>query len=238
MPIETDTRNEQAGSGSSFTRMGGVDRRDRDLQLREGFLPERRKLVTVLIRDPNTGDARCSIFPDVEFAERFIRATIKLEGRQAFLAYWTLGEEPDLPQLNSTGRQAKVVVVSRSGEELGLVKPLTFADMEAARVYFESDREREIAAIKASVFWALPLQIRQDAAGAVRLSSPPGALHQESDQLEHSRASLLNTRAERDPGFLTGGGQIMSVRSVLSVARWPTRGPGEFKGFQSPRGKF
>ena len=100
MSTGTDTVIQRAGAGSQFTGTGSADRRDRDLQLRRGFLPERRKLVTVLVRDPNTGDARCSIFPDVELAERFIRATIKVSGRQAFLAYWTLGEEPNLPEIS------------------------------------------------------------------------------------------------------------------------------------------
>jgi len=231
MSTGTDTVIQRAGAGSQFSGSGGADRRDRDLQLRRGFLPERRKLVTVLVRDPNTGDARCSIFPDVELAERFIRATIKVSGRQAFLAYWTLGEEPNLPDMSSRERPAEVVVVSRSGEALELVKPLAFPDMDAARAYFERDREREMAAADASVFWALPLQIRRDAAGAVRLSPPfPGAVRHaaEQDKGQSARASLLNP----------DGDQIVAVRSVLSVERWPDRGPREFKGFQSPRGRF
>ena len=241
MSTGTDTRKQHVGAGNPSSGIGGADRRERDLQLREGFLPERRKLVTVLVRDPNTGDARCSIFPDVEFAERFICASIKVAGRQAFLAYWTLGEEPNLPQLSHGERQAEVVVVSRSGQALDLVKPLTFPDMETARVYFERDREREIAVVRASIFWALPLQIRRDLTGAVRLSPRfPGAVLQTSDQLEdlRARAPLLNTGAERDPGLPQAGGQIKLVRSVLSVERWPARAPREFKGFQSPPGRF
>lgn len=218
-----------------------ADRRDGNLQLREGFLPERRRLVTVLVRDPNTGDARCSIFPDIEFAERFIGAMIKVAGRQAFRAYWTLGEEPNLPEVSYGGRQAEVVVVSRIGQPLELVKPLAFPDMETARIYYEREREREIAAVRASVFWAFPLQIRRDGTGAVRLSPRfPGAVRQRSEQLEALgvRAPLLNTGAGLDPSVRQAVSQVLSVRSVLSVERWPARAQREFKGFQSPPGKF
>lgn len=241
MSIQTDTRVQDVAAGIPSSGIRGVDRRARDLQLRDGFLPERRKLVAVLVRDPNTGDARCSIFPDFELAERFISATIKIAGRQAFLAYWTLGEKPELPQVHHGEGQAEVVVVSRSGEALELVKPLTFPDMETARAYFERDREREIAAARASIFWALSLQIRRDATGTVRLTPPsPGAGSQTSDQFEQlrGRAPVLSTGAERYPSLPKDGGQIVSVRSVLSVERWPVRAPRQFSGFHSPPGKF
>ena len=241
MSIQTETRDWQLAEGLRSCGIRGADRRDRDLQLREGFLPERRKLVAVLVRDTKTGAARCSIFPDFEFAERFISATIKIAGRQAFLAYWTLGEEPELPQAYRGEGQAEVVVVSRGGKALELVKPLTFPDMASARAYFERDREREIAAARASVFWALPLQIRRDAMGVVRLTPPlPRAGSDISDQFEQlrGRATPLSTGAERDSSLPNAGGQIVSVRSVLSVERWPVRAPRQFSGFHSPPGKF
>lgn len=218
----------------------GPDRRDRDLRLREGFLPERRKLVTVLVRDPNTGDSRCSIFPDIEFAERFIRARIQVAGRQAFLAFWTLGEDPELPGVSDGERRPAVVVVSRNGEVRELVKPLAFPDMETARIYFESDREREIAAANASVFWALPLQIRRDGAGVVRLSPPfPRLVHHSSEQFEHLRTPVpvpnVGTGRDQDMPWRD---KITAVRSVLTVERWPSREPRTFEGFHSPPGKF
>ena len=227
----------------SLPEIAGDERRQRGLQLRTNLLPERRKLVAVLVRDAEASNALCEIFRDIESAEAFIRARLERQDRQGFLAFWTLGEEPGVA--GTKGEQnPEVMMVVRDSERPELVHPLTFRDMESAETFLRSDADPGFSPRDASIFWALPINITRDRAKVVKLSPsfPPRADGQGPSGALALPALLTAVEIQKPTTELhwkvTARDQVFEVRRVLAVKRWQAPATGSFSGFRSPPGRF
>jgi hypothetical protein len=226
----------------SLPEIAGDKRRQGGLQLRTNLLPERRRLVAVLVRDAEASNALCEIFRDVESAEAFIRSRVERPEMQGFLAFWTLGEEPDVVGLDGE-QDPEVMIVVRDRERPDFVHPSTFRDMQSAQIFLRSDPG--FSPSDASICWALPINITRDRTEVVRLSPslPPRA-----DRLGPAGALALPTlrtaatevqQPTTEPHWkVTTRDQVFEVRRVLAVKRWQTPTTKSFSGFRSPQGRF
>lgn len=224
--------------------IAGTERRQRGLQLRTNLLPERRKLVAVLVRDANAGNSLCEIFRDVESAEAFIRARLERPEKQGFLAFWTLGEAPDVA--GTKGEQdPEVMIVVRGSGRPDFVYPLTFRDMQSAETFLESNSDPGFSPSDASICWALPINITSDGSGMIKLSPPLPPL---ADRRGSSGALILPASPTAVGEVqkpitelnweVTDRDKISEVRRVLAVKRWQAPAAESFSGFRSPQGRF
>jgi hypothetical protein len=228
----------------SSPEIAGDKRRQRRLQLRTNLLPERRRLVAVLVRDAEASNALCEIFRDVESAEAFIRARLERPEMQGFLAFWTLGEEPGVVGTNDD-QNPEVMIVVRDSERPDFVHPLTFRDMESAQTFLRSDSDPGFSPGDASICWALPINITRDRTEVVKLSpsSPPRADGQGPAGALALPALLTAVREVQKPTAelhwkVTARDQVFEVRRVLAVKRWQVPATRSFSGFRSPPGRF
>ena len=150
------------------------NKRRRHPQLREGLLPERRKLIAIFARYVATDQSSCHIFSDIDVAERFMRIAVKQTRGLGLLVFSTLGEEPGLYEIADEEPWPEVLVVARHPDAEDSVRPLAFSDMKSAQAIIESSaRASEIDTARSSLSWAVALKIYRDETGAIKLSSPP-----------------------------------------------------------------
>jgi hypothetical protein len=228
----------------SLPDIAGTERRQRGLQLRTNLLPERRKLVAVLVRDAEASNSLCEIFRDVESAEAFIRARLERQERQGFFAFWTLGEELDVAGTNGE-QDRELMVVVRDSERPDFVQPLTFRDVQSAQRFLRSDSDPGFSLSDVSICWALPINITTDRSGVIKLSPslPPRADRQGLAGALTLPASPTAVKEVQTPTTdlhweVTARDKVSEVRRVLAVKRWQIPPAESFSGFRSPRGRF
>lgn len=228
----------------SLPEIAGTERRQRGLQLRKNLLPERRKLVAVLVRDAEASNALCEIFRDVKSAEAFIRARLERPEMQGFFAFWTLGEEPDVAGIDGA-QDPEVMIVVRDSERPDFVHPLTFRDMQSAQIFLRSDSDPGFSPSDASICWALPINITSDRTDVIKLSPslPPRADRQGPAGALALPALLTAVKEVQKPTTglhwkVTARDRVFEVRRVLAVRRWQTPATKSFSGFRSPQGRF
>lgn len=217
--------------------------RRRFLRLREGLLPERRKLIAVLTRHAGADQSSCHIFPDTDVAERFIRSAVKQTGRLGLLAFSTLGEEPSRYIIADEELRLEVLVVARHPHAEDGVRPLVFPNIKSAREIVESSASAgEMDEARSSLSWVMALKIYRDETGAIKLSSPPNlreVLTPASRDVT-GQIPLVSASGHEDltpPNYLLGD-NVTTVRSVLNGRRWPDSLGRDFDGFNSPPGRF
>jgi hypothetical protein len=219
------------------------NKRRRHLQLREGLLPERRKLIALFTRAAATDQSSCHIFSDIDVAERFMRMAVKQTRRLGLLVFSTLGEEPGLYEIADEEPWPEVLVVARHPDAEDGVRPLAFSDMRSAQAIIESSaRASEIDTARSSLSWAVALKIYRDETGTIKLSSPPqmreGPTPASRDETSQNPLVSAGDHEDLTPPNYLPVDNVTAVRRVLNAHRWRDSLGRDFDGFNSPPGRF
>ena len=219
------------------------NKRRRHPQLREGLLPERRKLIAIFARYVATDQSSCHIFSDIDVAERFMRIAVRQRRRLGLLVFSTLGEEPGLYEIADEEPWPEVLVVARHPDAEDSVRPLAFSDMKSAQAIIESSaRASEIDTARSSMSWAVALKIYRDETGAIKLSSPPhlreGLTRTSRDVTSQIPLDSAGDHEDLTPPNYLPVDNVTAVRRVLNARLWRHSLARDFDGFNSPPGRF
>ena len=124
--------------------------------------------LILLVHDASGPAAyRLHTFADAQSAEGVVDVWFPTGFEHGILAFWAVDDEPASP----TTSEEEVVVLVRDADRREIVYPYSLPDMGLARAWIRKEAERGLDLRLVQVYRALPVRIRRDNRGRLRLTT-------------------------------------------------------------------